>query len=116
MALTGAADGVRRRSSVPRSTRSLPSSPPRLRNVAVVVEDENADDPDLFGLFEGVPLTEGGPAPGALPDRIAIYRRPLEEDFTDADELREEIRITVLHELGHYFGLDEDRLAELGYE
>jgi predicted Zn-dependent protease with MMP-like domain len=87
-----------------------------LRNVAVVVEDENPEDPDLYGLFDGIPLTEGGPGPGDLPNRIAIYRRPLEEDFDDVDELREEIRITVLHELGHYFGLDEDRLAELGYE
>jgi predicted Zn-dependent protease with MMP-like domain len=87
-----------------------------LRNVAVVVEDENPEDPDLYGLFEGVPLTEGGPGPGELPSRIAIYRRPLEADFDDVEELREEIRITVLHELGHYFGLDEDRLAELGYE
>jgi len=86
-----------------------------LRNVAVVVEDEHADEPDLYGLFEGVPLTEGGPGPGDLPNRIAIYRRPLEEDFSDPDELREEIRVTVLHELGHYFGLDEARLDELGY-
>jgi predicted Zn-dependent protease with MMP-like domain len=87
-----------------------------LRNVAVVVEDENPEDPDLYGLFEGIPLTEGGPGPGDLPNRIAIYRVPLETDFTDLDELRDEIRITVLHELGHFFGLDEDRLAELGYE
>jgi len=87
-----------------------------LRNVAVVIEDENPDDPDLYGLFDGVPLTEGGPAPGELPNHISIYRRPLEVDFADVDELREEIRITVLHELGHYFGLDERRLAELGYE
>jgi predicted Zn-dependent protease with MMP-like domain len=87
-----------------------------LRNVAVVVEEENADDPDLYGLFEGVPLTEGGPDAGDLPNRIAIYRVPLEADFDDERELREEIRITVLHELGHYFGLDEERLAELGYE
>ena len=87
-----------------------------LRNVAIVVEDENREDPDLYGLFDGVPLTEGGPAPGELPNRIAIYRRPLEADFSDVDELRDEIRVTVLHELGHYFGLDEDRLAELGYE
>ena len=87
-----------------------------LRNVAVVVEEENAEDPDLYGLFEGVPLTEGGPDAGDLPNRIAIYRRPLEADFPDEDELRDEIRITVLHELAHYFGLDEDRLAELGYE
>ena len=87
-----------------------------LRNVAVVVEEENADDPDLYGLFEGIPLTEGGPGPGDLPNRIAIYRAPLEADFDDEAELREEIRVTVLHELGHYFGLDEDRLGELGYE
>ncbi len=87
-----------------------------LENVAVVVEDENADDPDLYGLFDGVPLTEGGPDAGDLPNRISIYRLPLEGDFPDEDELREEIRITVLHELGHYFGLDEERLAELGYE
>ena len=87
-----------------------------LRTGAVVVEEENAEDPDLYGLFEGVPLTEGGPDAGELPNRIAIYRRPLEADFPDEDELRDEIRITVLHELGHYFGLDEDRLAELGYE
>lgn len=87
-----------------------------LRNVAIVVEEENPEDPDLYGLFDGIPLTEGGPGPGELPNRIAIYRRPLEDDFPDDDELREEIRVTVLHELGHYFGLDEDRLAELGYE
>ena len=87
-----------------------------LRNVAVVVEDEDPDDPELYGVFDGVPLTEGGPAPGDLPNRIAVFRRPLEADFEDVDELREEIRITVLHELGHYCGLDEDRLSELGYE
>jgi len=87
-----------------------------LRNVAVVVEDENPDEPDLYGLFEGVPLTEGGPGPGDLPARIAVYRLPLEGDFPDPAELEHEIRVTVLHELGHYFGLDEDRLAELGYE
>lgn len=86
-----------------------------LENVAIVIEDENPDDPDLYGLFEGVPLVDGGPQPGDLPNRIAVYRRPLSDDFTDVDELREEIRITVLHELGHAIGLDEDRLEELGY-
>ena len=84
--------------------------------MAVVVEDENREDPDLFGLYEGVPLPERGDMAGSLPDRIAIYRLPLQEEFPDPAELEEEIRITVLHELGHYFGLDEDRLAELGYE
>jgi len=99
---------------------ALDSLPPEiagaLRNVAVVVEDENAEDPELFGLYEGVPLPERGDDAGSLPDRIAIYRFPLEDEFPDPHELEREIRITVLHELGHYFGLDEDRLAELGYE
>ncbi len=87
-----------------------------LENVAVVVEDENAEDPDIFGLYQGVPLPERGIGySGALPDRITIYRLPLEETFRDPDELEHEIRVTVLHELGHYFGMDEDKLAELGY-
>jgi predicted Zn-dependent protease with MMP-like domain len=87
-----------------------------LQNVAVVVEDENAEDPDLLGLYQGVPLTERGDVAGMPPDTISIYRLPLEDSFPDPNELEEEIRITVLHELAHYFGLDEDRLAELGYD
>ena len=87
-----------------------------LKNVAVVVEDENPEDPDLLGLYHGVPLPERGDMTGTLPDKISIYRIPLEESFPDPDELREEIRITVLHELAHHFGLDEDRIAELGYD
>jgi predicted Zn-dependent protease with MMP-like domain len=87
-----------------------------LENVAVVVEDENPDDPDLLGLYHGVPLTERGDVAGMPPDTISIYRLPLEDSFPDPAELQEEIRITVLHELAHYFGLDEDRLAELGYD
>ena len=79
-----------------------------LENVAVVVEEENAAEPDLYGLYEG-----GG---DFMPDKITIYRKPLATDFDDPDELEEEIRVTVLHELGHYFGLEEDRLEELGYE
>ena len=86
-----------------------------LRNIAVVVEEENPEDPDLFGLYEGVPLPDRGGESWSLPDRIAIYRRPLVEEFDDPRDLEEEIRITVLHELAHYFGLDEDRLDELGY-
>ena len=78
-----------------------------LENVAVVVEDENPDDPDLFGLFQEDPY---------LPSRIAVYRIPLEESFHNPEDLEREIRITVLHELAHYFGIDEDRLAELGYD
>lgn len=87
-----------------------------LRNIAVVVEDEHPDDPDLFGLYHGVPLPERGDMGGLLPDKISIYRIPLEESFRDPNELREEIRVTVLHELAHYFGLDEERIAELGYD
>ena len=91
--------------------RALDSVPPdiaaALKNVAVVVEDEHPEDPDLFGLWEGG---------GLEPDKITIYRLPLEESFPDPGELEREIRITVLHELGHYFGMDEDRLSELGYE
>ena len=100
---------------------ALDSLPPHLadalRNMAVVVEPENREDPDLFGLYEGIPLPERGDEVGSLPDRIVIYRLPLEDEFGhDPAALEREIRITVLHELGHYFGLDEDRLAELGYE
>ena len=99
--------------------RALASLPPELqaavRNVEIAIEEEHPDDPDLFGLYEGVPLPERGDWAGAMPDRIRIFRRPLVESFADERELQEEIRVTVLHELGHYFGLDEDRLDDLGY-
>ncbi len=84
-----------------------------LENVAVVVEDENADEPTLFGWYDG--LGPGRDHAGALPDQIVIYRRPLERAFPDPEELEREIRVTVLHEVGHFFGLDEDRIDELGY-
>jgi predicted Zn-dependent protease with MMP-like domain len=87
-----------------------------LNNVVVVVEDENPDDADLFGLYHGVPLPERGDVAGLPPDTISIYRIPLEDSFPDPEELRDEIRITVLHELAHHFGIDEHRLAELGYD
>ena len=90
--------------------RALDELPPKLaaalENLAVIVEDEDPDDPDLFGLWESHPL---------LPDKITIFRKPLAAAFPDPRELEEEIRITVLHELAHYFGIDEDRLDELGY-
>ena len=99
--------------------RALASLPPELaeavRNVEIAVEEEHPEDPDLFGLYEGVPLPDRGDWAGALPDRIRIFRKPLVESFPDPEELQEEIRITVLHELAHYFGLDEDRLDDLGY-
>ena len=91
--------------------RALDALPPRLaealENVAVVVEEADPDDPDLFGLWESHEY---------LPDKITIFRRPLVEAFPDPAELEEEIRVTVFHELAHYFGIDENRLEELGYE
>jgi predicted Zn-dependent protease with MMP-like domain len=98
---------------------ALDSLPPKLagalENVAVVVREENAEDPDLLGLYEGTPLPERTSGAAPLPDQITIYRLPLEESFPDPEELEEEIRITVLHELAHYFGIDEERLEQLGY-
>jgi predicted Zn-dependent protease with MMP-like domain len=99
---------------------ALESLPADLRdamsNVEIVVEDENREDPDLFGLYLGIPLPERHDYAGVLPDKIAIYRLPLEEEFGhDPQLLVEEIRITVVHELAHHFGIDEDRLAELGW-
>lgn len=84
-----------------------------LENVAIVVEEEDPTEPDVFGWYDG--LGPGRDRAGALPDRIVLYRRPLEEAFPDPVELRRQIRITVLHEIGHFFGLDEDRIRELGY-
>jgi predicted Zn-dependent protease with MMP-like domain len=100
--------------------RALASLPADLRsamsNVEILVEEENPEDPDLFGLYSGIPLTERGDYSGVLPDKIAIYRLPLEEEFgDDPSVLEEEIRITVLHEIAHHFGIDEDRLDELGW-
>jgi predicted Zn-dependent protease with MMP-like domain len=94
-----------------------------LANTAVVVEDEPsaevraemelAPDETLYGLYEGVPLTERTTADDTIPDRVVIYRTPLVEEFADdRAAIRREIRITVLHEIGHHFGLDEDDLGE----
>ena len=96
-----------------------------LDNVAIVVDEWPdystplvAEDPEdtLYGLYEGVPLTERGWGySGVLPDKITIFRGPLERDF-EPDELEEQVRITVVHEIAHYFGFDEVRLEELGWE
>jgi predicted Zn-dependent protease with MMP-like domain len=86
-----------------------------LENVAVVVEEASPRDPSILGSFFGYPHGERAPS-GALPAKVVIYRRPLEQSFPDPTELERQIRITVLHELAHYFGIDEERLAELGYQ
>lgn len=101
---------------------ALDSIPPELAqamdNVVVLVEAEPpADDPDLLGVYDGTPLTErdGWWGAGALPDRITLFRGPLERLCATAEELREEIAITVVHEVAHHFGIDDGHLDELGW-
>ena len=91
----------------------------RINNVAILVEDEpGAGQPaTLLGLYEGVPLTErlDSWAYGTLPDRITLFQGPLQRMSRDAEELRQQIAITMVHEIGHYFGIDDERLHELGW-
>ena len=108
-----------------------------LDNIAIIVQDEPDDfqlesiegyDPDtwdseldgepMLGLYEGVPLTERGESYGCLPetpDVITIFKGPHLREFSDRDELVTEIGKTVIHEIGHYFGIDDERLYEMGY-
>jgi len=95
----------------------------RLNNVEIVVAtepgiDQAGEDIDqLFGLYEGIPLTERTSSYGmTLPDKITIFQGPLERSFTSPAALFEQIRVTVFHEIAHHFGIDEARLAELGYD
>ena len=86
-------------------------------NVVVLVEDEPPpDDPELLGLYDGTPLTErdSGYA-GVMPDRVTIFRNPLLRMCQSDAEVVEEVRITVVHEIAHHFGIDDDRLHDLGY-
>ena len=98
-----------------------------LQNVAVMVEDwptaaqlgaaDVRRGGTLLGLYEGVPLTARGPLSysGVAPDRITIFQGPLSQRARDVDALAAQVRVTVLHEVGHYFGMDDDRLRELGW-
>ena len=80
-----------------------------------LVQAELAPDESMYGFYRGVPLTErDGGYNLVAPDVIDIYQEPMEEDFPDEAELIAEIRTTVLHELAHFFGIDDDRLEELG--
>lgn len=95
--------------SIPEELTSL------IDNVVVTVEDE-APEPGLLGLYEGVPLTERGDAySGVLPDRISIYRREICAVCETPEQVVEEVRVTVVHEVAHYFGIDDARLHELGW-
>jgi predicted Zn-dependent protease with MMP-like domain len=85
-------------------------------NVVVLVEDRNEEEPDLLGLYEGFALTERGwDYGGALPDRIMIYREAICDICETEDDVVEEVTITVVHEIAHHFGIDDDRLHELGW-
>jgi predicted Zn-dependent protease with MMP-like domain len=97
----------------------------KLENVAVIVEDHPSRElllqmdipPDdaLLGLYEGTPLTERGFEAPLHPDRIWIFQRPIEEECESEDEIKEEIQTTIVHEIAHFFGLDDEYLEELGY-
>ncbi|MEX3517921.1 metallopeptidase family protein [Corynebacterium camporealensis] len=87
-----------------------------MRNLVIMVEDYNPDQPQLLGLYEGVSLTERThDHTGFLPDAIFIYRHALQSICHSEEELAHEVEVTVFHELGHYFGFEEDRLHELGW-
>ena len=95
-----------------------------LREVAIVIEDEPSEaqledngldlDDSMYGLYEGVPRTDYAADWAASPNRITLFRVPLEEDFADPAALEKEVRMTVLHELAHHLGIDDHRLDELG--
>ena len=100
---------------------ALDAVPPELMrlldNVVVLVEDRNPDEPDLLGLYEGYALTERGwDYGGALPDRIMIYRAAICDICETEDDVVEEVTITVVHEIAHHFGIDDDRLHALGWD
>lgn len=100
---------------------ALDDIPPALTqmmdNVVILVEDDPpADEPNLLGLYEGVPLTERDTAwAGVLPDSITIFRNPLQEACDTRERLIEQIKITVVHEIAHHFGIHDDRLSALGW-
>lgn len=88
----------------------------RLDNVVIQIEDANADEPDLLGLYYGVALTERlSDYSFAMPDTITIYRRAILAVCDTEAEVAQEVAVTVVHEIGHHFGIDDDRLHELGW-
>lgn len=101
---------------------ALDQVPPELTaqmdNVVIFVEDDAPpEQPDLLGVYDGVPLTERdlGWAAGALPDRITIFRNPTLAICDTVEEVVEEVTVTVVHEIAHHFGIDDERLHELGW-
>ena len=99
---------------------ALDTIPPELTramdNVVVLVDDRNADDRQLLGLYEGVALTERtSDYGGVLPDRITVYREAILDMCSDEDDVVHEVAVTVVHEVAHHFGVDEDTLHRLGW-
>ena len=103
---------------VGRAVADLPAElAARMNNVALFIEDEApAEDPGLLGLYEGIPLTERDSwYSGVLPDSITIFRLPIMRMCRTPDEVVHEVHITVVHEIAHHFGIDDERLHQLGY-
>jgi predicted Zn-dependent protease with MMP-like domain len=122
--------GTRRPSFEVLVDRALAGIPARfqaaLADVAIVIEDRASADEldaggvrpggDLYGLYQGVPRTAWGADLAMVPNKISLFRRPLEADFPDPEELEVEVRRTVVHELAHHLGIDDQRLDELGFD
>jgi predicted Zn-dependent protease with MMP-like domain len=99
---------------------ALDGIPPELAramdNVVVLVEDVDPDDPDLLGVYDGIALTERrGDYAGSLPDRIFIFREPILDMCESEDEVVDEVMVTVVHEIAHHFGFDDETLHRLGW-
>lgn len=87
-----------------------------MNNVVILVAERNPDEPTLLGLYEGIALTDrGADYGGELPDAISIYREAILDICHTPEDVIEEVRITVLHEIAHHFGIDDERLHELGW-
>jgi predicted Zn-dependent protease with MMP-like domain len=97
---------------------ALASIPDNLRaemeNVAIIIDDESPPGP-LFGLYEGIPLTKRGSYAGVNPDRITLFLATICGSASTTEDLARRVRVTLLHEVGHHFGMGETRLQELGW-
>jgi predicted Zn-dependent protease with MMP-like domain len=85
-----------------------------MENVAIIIDDQSPPGP-LFGLYEGIPLTKRGTYAGANPDRITLFLATICRSARSAEDLARRVRVTLLHEVGHHFGMDDERLRELGW-
>jgi predicted Zn-dependent protease with MMP-like domain len=95
---------------------TIPAELTRMMDNVVVVVVDDPPEPNLLGLYTGIPLTErGGWYSAVLPDRIEIYRNTINQICDTEDDVVQEVRITVVHEIAHHFGIDDDRLHELGW-